>query len=129
MGQETWSNKQWLDSQLSAGISSPGASYTTYVASMTQTSTNAPTAVVHENTLGATPVFAYDGVGAYSVTIAGGFDYLNSVVFVSSPTGSPNQIRAYIWTDGVLYLEVVDFSDTAANDILVRAGIEIRIYS
>jgi hypothetical protein len=47
--------------------------YKEYVAFITQTGTNAPVATVVKNTLGGSVVWAYDGVGAYTATLAGAF--------------------------------------------------------
>lgn len=44
-----------------------------YRALLTQSGTNAPVAVILENTLGAVPVWGYGGVGYYTLTLAGAF--------------------------------------------------------
>lgn len=53
--------------------------YKVYTALLTQTGTNAPTAVVLENTLGGTIVWARVGTGAYSATLTGAFSNYSKV--------------------------------------------------
>jgi hypothetical protein len=54
-----------------------------YTALLTQTSTNAPTATVLENTLGGTVVWARSIAGTYTATLAGAFPAAKTVVTVN----------------------------------------------
>ncbi len=54
-----------------------------YVALLTQTGTNAPTATVLDNTLGGTLVWSYDGVGTYIGTLTGAFTLDKTSVLIS----------------------------------------------
>lgn len=59
-----------------------------YIALLTQTGTSAPTAVVLENTLGATPTFSRTGTGAYNIITSGLFALNKTVAVASSYTQS-----------------------------------------
>jgi len=58
--------------------------YKIYKALLTQTGTNAPTAVVLENTLGGTPVWSYSSTGYYILTLSGVFT-LGKTLILSNP--------------------------------------------
>lgn len=69
---------------LSSGSSGP----LVYKALITQTGTNAPTAIVLENTLGQTPTYAYDGVGNYYLELGTPVDV--NKTFVTFTQTQPN---------------------------------------
>ncbi len=65
-----------------------------YVALLTQTGTNAPTATVLDNTLGGTLVWSYDGVGTYIGTLTGAFTLDKTSVMISGVyKGSASGLR------------------------------------
>lgn len=57
--------------------------YQRYVALLSQSGTNAPTAIVLENTLGGTITFAYVTVGIYTATLTGAFTASKTAILVS----------------------------------------------
>jgi len=56
-----------------AGASGGGGDYLVWAGFLTQTGTDAPTAVIAKNTLGGTVVWTYDGTGEFTGTLAGAF--------------------------------------------------------
>lgn len=108
-----------------------GVSYAVYTALLTQTGTNAPVATILENTLGGVPVWSYDSVGFYKLTLVGAFTigkttafitpYGNTVTFNVSANSDVNEIfiNSATLTVGV-YID--------GNDLLVDTPIEIRVY-
>ena len=75
-----------LSGSLSVNGTQVGSSYKVYTALLTQTSTNAPTAEVLENTLGADIVWSRSQAGYYIGTLAGAFIAGKTLV---GPTGEP----------------------------------------
>lgn len=57
--------------------------YKVYVALLNQSGTDAPTAIVLENTLGANIVWTYNGVGQYTGTLSGAFTSNKTVCFAT----------------------------------------------
>lgn len=108
-----------------------GAPYLVYTALLTQSGTNAPTAIVLQNTLGATITLSYDNVGQYYVTssagsfdpdktavsIAGGGPYL---YVVNCPRGGPDFGKIVIQT----WISFLASSDGKLQDTFF----EIRVY-
>jgi hypothetical protein len=99
--------------------------YKVYVALLTQSGTNPPTAIVLENTLGAI-TFAYDGTGYY---------YINSSsLFTSNKTGilfgntNAGYVKIYSNTTSQLVIEVFDNSGIYTDYGLLNTIIEIRVY-
>lgn len=103
--------------------------YKSYVALLTQTSTNAPIPIVLENTIGAI-VWSYDSTGSYVGTLTSAFTADKTFVICNStngtaddlvqavtPFGNTDDILVYSWNTGTL-----------ANGILVNTPIEIRVY-
>lgn len=69
------------DGELSVGQSEiGGASYKVYTALLSQSGTNAPTAVILENTLGGTVVWTRSSVGTYSATLTNAFPSNKTVI-------------------------------------------------
>jgi hypothetical protein len=71
--------------------------YKVYRALLTQTGTSAPVATVLENTLGATPTYARDGVGVYTLTSVGSFPANKTIV--NFPRGYWNLFGGSILTE------------------------------
>lgn len=105
--------------------------YKVYTALLTQTGTSAPVATILENTLGAVPVWSYQGVGNYVLTLAGAFLSGKVVMFLNNDRS--NSIYAiYRTSNNTLEIEIkitdsVPFVPT--NSLLTQASLEIRIYS
>lgn len=105
-----------------------------YVALLTQTGTDAPVATVLKNTLGSVPVWSYDVVGGYYLTLSNAF------------TANKTNVEAIklLWKDtalinddiyckigkvstSVILLETY-FGGANANNILNNDFIEIKVY-
>ena len=100
--------------------------YKVYTALLTQRETNAPVAIVLENTLGGDIVWSYSGVGEYIGTLTGAFAVDKtgiisassfSNIIVSAVRGDSNFVIIRTSTNGTL-------SDTSLNNTIV----EIRVY-
>lgn len=124
-----------IDNLNGTGPSNSG-SYKVYVANLTQSSTDAPTKVILENTLG-NVVFTYDSAGYYIGTLTGAFAtaskcmFCISKQFICTDTGglvinkeiAMDRIDAdtfYVWTEQ---------NGSLANGILNNTTIEIRVYN
>lgn len=74
-------SKATFDAQYATSAAEPA--YTKYVAILNQSSTNAPTQEIVENTIGGTISWSYDSVGRYTGTLAGAFPVGNTFMFIS----------------------------------------------
>ena len=104
-----------------------------YVAILTQTSTNAPTATVLENTLGGTPVWSYTDVGDYLMTLSSAFPTSKTVVFFDPNAGAgqtqTNWFEVYVASSSTIRLYCAKISDdSAVNDVLVASSIMVIVY-
>lgn len=59
-----------------------------YIATVTQTGTNAPVPTVLFNSLGGTPAWSYAGVGIYNLTLASAFPENKTAIFPTPDTGT-----------------------------------------
>ena len=100
--------------------------YKVYVANLTQTSTNAPTADVFENTLSGTPTLAYDGVGDYKITLTG--EWTADKVFIQINGFEDNIVMAKRVDSDIIKIKTYNNTFALANDILTDSSIEIRVY-
>jgi len=113
------------------------SNYKIYTALLTQTGTNAPTAIVLENTLGTTPTFTYypgSGfdplIGVYSIDASDTFipnkttvycaNANNGLILLDPNLGAPNNI--YIYSYDIT-------GPSLADNILNNTFIEIRVYN
>ncbi len=102
--------------------------YKVYVAKLSQSGTDAPEAVVLENTTGDTIVWSYFSVGKYMGT----FQTMEFDIDKISPSISPmafgkNEIA--VNSSSVVVVNTLDVTETFANDVLVETQVEIRIYN
>ena len=104
--------------------------YRSYVAIVTQVSTDPPTAVVLENSLGEI-TFTYDGAGYYIIHSANSAFTVNKTIAlntVSTDTGNPTLISTRV--DSSSEISILGFApDGAGVDGLTNATIEIRVYN
>lgn len=106
--------------------------YKVYTALLTQSGTDAPTAIVLENTLGFDILWQYNNVGNYAVDYSIIFDSNKTACFISPNLGSAN-ISA-IAGPGFIILNVVDYNGNPANGgtdnifYLYKSLVEIRVY-
>ena len=124
MGQETWSNKKWLDEQLALGKELPEVGYKVYKALLTQTGTASPVAIVLQNTLGGDVVWSYNDVGTYIATLNDVF--LDGKTFIypikNTLNTSTNALSMEIFGIGrnnndSIYLTTGYITFTAADDV------------
>ncbi len=103
-----------------------------YRAILNQSSTNAPVATVLENTLGAIPVWSYDGIGVYSLTLAGAFPQLKTLQFItlvfSPPNGNVPFLRFTL--NGAPNSFQIFCGDEVGNsdDVLTNTPVEILVF-
>mgnify|MGYP001594290811 CR=1 FL=1 len=103
-------------------------SYKKYVALLTQSDTGVPDVIVLENTLSGVPIWSYDSVGIYYMTLVNEFALAKTYVL----TGATDNTRSYVGYVGnvnTVYVEQSrnDGSYTPVNG-LSHLTIEIRVY-
>lgn len=108
-------------------------SYKKYVALLSQTGSNAPTANVLETTMSSGITTSYDSTGVYKLISNGEFT-IGKTIVLSTPTRSDAFIAIVQSSASELYINTKDItSDTpfipSANDLLDNTTIEIRVYS
>lgn len=113
-----------------ASLASGSTAYDSYVALLTQTSTNAPVATILSNNLTATLTWARTGVGVYTLTAnASIFTVNKTIVFLNAGSGIP-LISAERTSDTVLTVKTFVPSSAAATDnVITNGAFEVRIYS
>jgi len=114
-------------------LSSGSFAYKSYIALLTQAGTNAPTAVVLENTLGGTVVWTRSNTGNYTGTLVGAFLQTKTILMIQKQfqTFNGNQIEFAIGRNGndsIYILSTNTATSTNADSLLSSTGIEIRIY-
>lgn len=101
-----------------------------YKALLSQSGTNAPVATVLVNTLSGTPVWSYDSVGTYRLTLAGEFvsgkTAVNINAFIDAADG--NRIGALRANNNQILVSTGDNTLTTMNDILLESTITIEVY-
>lgn len=108
--------------------------YKIYTFLATQTSTNAPTVTVLENTLGGTVVWTYDSAGVYVGTLAGAFTVNKTVIpqhgTSNNEAGADYYLNVGRTDDNSIYVETALTSTSVSTDGLLTAKlIEIRVYN
>jgi hypothetical protein len=103
--------------------------YKVFTALVSQADANAPTMTILENTLSGTPVFSYDDVGEYNLTLASEFVNNKTVVITKLIIGF-NQANSYL-AERVSndVVEVKSYATgTLSNSRLSNSYLEIRVY-
>lgn len=112
------------------GTTEQNVGYTSYVANLTQTGTNAPSVTVLFNNTGFTPMWGYIGVGIYSCTAVGMFT--SGAWVIINPSSSEGILNtAVIDSDDTVTVYVMDLRDALGsliNDALIATAFEIRKY-
>ena len=107
--------------------------YTLYSALITQTGTNAPTAVVLQNTITGTLTWTRTQVGVYVLTSNLTPFTANKVQVFINNGGPTTTFGSTVWTrETTSYIGIKTFSQSTglnADDLLSDGSIEIRIYS
>lgn len=115
---------------LNGNGSSNDGSYKVYIATLTQSSTNAPIANVLQNTLGGTLVWTIVGNGTYLATLNNVFGDGTKVWF--NPIAPPAPYYAYMqYNDpNSIQLNTTDPAFSNLNGVLyLPTSIEIRVYN
>lgn len=99
--------------------------YKSYVATLTQTSTNAPVPMIYENGIGAI-TFNYISVGTYTATSSNLFtDDLCVIFYTKQSSGKVEILRVDDSTINITSSTNVGLS----NDLIDHDSIEIRVYN
>lgn len=117
---------------IDAAFSSGGAlPYTSYVALLSQSSTDAPTDVIINNEFGSDPVLAYSSTGAYTLTLAGAFT-LNKTfapnVIIGQGEGGVSTLSISRISNDTLQL-ITSISGANSDGLLSNTPVEIRVYN
>jgi hypothetical protein len=101
-----------------------GLPYKVYTASLTQTGTDNPSAVVLENTLGFDVTWERVQKGVYTLTLPSGTDITKIFIFLGINTKKIDRVLI-IDKDGV---QSITITTSGSDDSLSNSGIEIRMY-
>jgi len=113
--------KNYVDSNFQ-----PKLAYKTYVATMYQSGTNAPTATIMENTIGSIS-WARTGVGTYRGTLSGAFTTGKTTVFLNPAFGTGN-VNAAQWNT-TSTIDIKTLNGLSPTDGILTTDIEIRVYN
>ena len=106
--------------------------YKVYTALLTQSGTDAPVAIVLENTIGEI-VWSYDSIGFYKATLLNSFPYGKTVFLFGNTYSSVNLVADcldYNISNSVMTLGVFSISiGNPTDSSLGNTPIEIRVYN
>jgi len=98
---------------------------------LTQTGTDAPVAIVLENTLGETPTYSRNNTGSFSILSAGGV-FTTGKTHVMLTAGSADHLDEITMGYEIVGTNNIEFSSfrngNISDDILVLASIQILVY-
>jgi hypothetical protein len=130
----TWTNSTAVVSYTSKSVTPQqlsGGGAKRFLCSATQTSTNAPTMDILVNSLGGTPVWSYDSVGYYYLTLTGAFAGRRAVR-IGNEFGSDDYAISFTSdnTDNQInvFTAALNNLGVGKNGVLVSTSIEILIY-
>lgn len=106
--------------------------YKVYSALISQSGTNAPTAIVLENTLGAIPVWSRTDAGNNQCALAGVFTENKTTVHVThgeAGYGLPYKTENYSSGGSFVYVYTFDSTGTPIDIGFSNSSIEIRVYN
>lgn len=111
------------------GDTGPAApiSYLVYTALLTQVGTNAPTAIVLQNTLGGTLVWSYISTGRYNVTLTNVFTNNKTAVFFGPILANDVEYTRDFSSTSVVRINTAD-GGVLTNELLDNTEFEIRVY-
>lgn len=100
-----------------------------YVVTLSQSGAGAPVAVVHENSLCGTPVWARESAGVYTLTLANAFPAGKTVLPVPQPGrhGDDFSSDSSLQAPDVIRLRVFDGEGTGVDD-WSNLSFEVRVY-
>jgi hypothetical protein len=108
--------------------------YKLYTALLTQTGTDAPVAIVLENTLGGVVVWSYENVGLYKGTLNDAFPEDKTAMFITSTRFNGDAFMCISLYGGdipnAIAVETLELPTyISQNDLLYYTTIEIRVYN
>lgn len=102
--------------------------YKKYIANILQSSTNDPSAIVSENTIGDI-VWSRLSAGEYSGFLAGAFPAANKTNIILNNTVDPGLTSAYWYNSNTIKIKTRDTSlNVLSDDLLTYSTIEIKVY-
>ena len=126
-------NASTKSKRIKAGLLIPAAAYKKYVALLTQSGANPPTAVVLENTIG-NIVWTYLNTGNYVAGLTNGFTgNVWAIIGTKGVEAGPVQPIAhcnlYKYSNDEAVLRTYNQQNQISNDLLWKTSIEIRVYA
>jgi hypothetical protein len=114
------------DDPLLSDLENGGGS--SYVALLTQSGTDAPTATVLENSTGETPSLAYESEGNYDLVFAQTLDEDATSILIQSLTSLTSNVCAY-WLDAnTIRISTLNGGGSFTDGLLSKTTIQIKIY-
>lgn len=108
---------------------SVGIGYTTYLALVSQTGTNSPTAIVLINTLGEEPTWSRAGVGNYLLTSASGlFTSSKTAIYAVSIPGNNFFVSTQQNSSSQIAYRTTNIPTTPIDGILSKSAVRIDIF-
>ena len=127
-GYANWLN---LDQLIASLVPAPTNTYKSYVAVLTQTGTNAPTASVKINEIG-NITYSYGTAGEYTINSSGLFTNNKTVIFIGPgryTVGGLPILGSTVGSGSTIALYSRNLSDVGANTLIREVPIEIRVYN
>ncbi|KUJ60886.1 hypothetical protein AR687_15890 [Flavobacteriaceae bacterium CRH] len=120
-----------LDATSNSGEKNGHSSYNVYTALLTQSGTNAPVAIVLENTLGGEIVWSYDAAGTYSGKLAGAFTDLKTATYITPANVGALTLHYVNRTsvDAVTISTKISTLSAGRDNLLSNTTLEIRVYN
>lgn len=129
----TEATRDELSLALAAALNSAAPkAYKSYVALLTQESTNAPVPIVLEDTFEGDVAWGYDSAGSYTATLTGEFTTNKTGIFIGAnyDTGGETFYAYSNDDDNTITVEVLNAAGTTnVNGALIGTMIEIRVYA
>lgn len=116
---------------LNGNGSSGDGSYKVYTAILNQGSTDAPTAIILNNTLGEV-TYTYEDVGKYLINSNGLFTFNKTWIYLKDNDGNQQGVFVMVGPNDKNSINIFSYSDymvSASNSILNNMSLEIRVYN
>ena len=117
-----------IDTQIAALRTQEGT-YTEYRVLVSQTSTDDPTAVVLNNTLGGTPTFEYTSDGLYKLTNTGKFTVSKTEVSLSASVADTSVYAIRTSADVITFGSAVANTGVATNAKLTTSLFVVKVWA
>ena len=102
--------------------------YRSYTALLTQSGTDAPTAIVLENTLG-NVTFTYQMPGQYQAVLVNSFPKLKTYLYIQPIIPDEGSITTYYSDINSIQITTLNLSFVETDEKLYNTSIEIRVYN